>query len=110
MNERPRLVLCAFTQSVGVFFAISFLIGITNAGTRILRVTWLFHHIPNNLIGRTGGVFHVINILLRSGFIALFSIPFFSQGSNITWAYFICGVFVLISALPLIVYRKQMEM
>ena len=104
------LVLCAFTQSVGVFFAISFLIGITNAGTRILRVTWLFHHIPNNLIGRTGGVFHVINILLRSGFIALFSIPFFSQGSNITWAYFICGVFVLISALPLIVYRKQMEM
>ena len=104
------LVLCAFTQSVGVFFAISFLIGIANAGTRILRVTWLFHHIPNNLIGRTGGVFHVINILLRSGFIALFSIPFFSQGSNITWAYFICGVFVLISALPLIVYRKQMEM
>lgn len=104
------LVLCAFTQSVGVFFAISFLIGITNAGTRILRVTWLFHHIPNNLIGRTGGVFYVINILLRSGFIALFSIPFFSQGSNITWAYFICGVFVLISALPLIVYRKEMEM
>jgi DHA3 family macrolide efflux protein-like MFS transporter len=104
------LVLCAFTQSVGIFFAISFLIGITNAGTRILRVTWLFHHIPNNLIGRTGGVFHVINILLRSGFIALFSIPFFAQGSNVTWAYFICGVFVLISALPLIYYRKSLEM
>jgi hypothetical protein len=104
------LFLCAFTQSVGIFFAISFLIGITNAGTRILRVTWLFHHIPNNLIGRTGGVFHVINILLRSGLIALFSIPFFAQGSNITWAYFICGVFVLISVLPLIFYRKQMEM
>lgn len=103
------LFLCAFTQSVGIFFAISFLIGITNAGTRILRVTWLFHHIPNNIIGRTGGVFHVINILLRSVFIALFSIPFFTHGSNITWAYFICGVFVLISALPLIVYRRQME-
>jgi len=104
------LFLCAFTQSVSIFFAISFLIGITNAGTRILRVTWLFHHIPNNLIGRTGGVFHVINILLRSAFIALFSIPFFAQGSNITWAYFICGVFVLVSVLPLIAYRKQMEM
>ncbi len=104
------LFLCAFTQSVGIFFAISFLIGITNAGTRILRVTWLFHHIPNNIIGRTGGVFHVINILLRSGLIALFSIPFFAQGSNITWAYFICGVFVLISVLPLVIYRKQMEM
>ncbi len=104
------LFLCAFTQNVGIFFAISFLIGITNAGTRILRVTWLFHHIPNNIIGRTGGVFHVINILFRSGLIALFSIPFFAQGSNVTWAYFICGVFVLISVLPLIIYRKQMEM
>lgn len=104
------LVLCAFTQNVGIFFAISFLIGITNAGTRILRVTWLFHHIPNNIIGRTGGVFHVINILLRSGFIALFSIPFFAQGSNITWAYFICGVFVLISVMPLIYYRRNLEL
>ena len=104
------LFLCAFTQSVGIFFAISFLIGITNAGTRILRVTWLFHHIPNNIIGRTGGVFHVINILFRSGLIVLFSIPFFAQGSNVTWAYFICAVFVLVSVLPLIIYRKQMEM
>jgi len=101
-------IIIAFTQSVAVFFIFSVLIGITNAGTRVLRVTYLFEHIPNNMMGRTGSVFSVINILLRSAFIGLFSIPFFSEGSNVTWAYFIGGVFIFLSALPLI--RKYKEL
>ena len=29
----------------------------SNAGVRILRTTYIFHHVPNNLIGRTNSVF-----------------------------------------------------
>jgi MFS transporter, DHA3 family, macrolide efflux protein len=88
----------AFTKSVGIFFVFSFLVGITNAGARVLRTTYLFNHISNDVIGRTNSVFNVINILLRSLFLLLFSLAWFSTGSNITWTYFICGTFVLIAA------------
>jgi MFS family permease len=102
-------VVCAFTKSVLIFFVFSFIIGITNAGIRILRTSWLFSHVPNNLIGRTGGVFHVLNTLQRTLLIALFSIPFFADGANITWAYFISGGFVLLNLLPLAANVKRLE-
>lgn len=91
----------AFTKSIVIFYLFSFLIGITNAGARVLRTTYLFSHISNDVIGRTNSVFSVINILLRSLFLLLFSIAWFSEGSNVKWTYFICGTFVLLSALPL---------
>jgi len=94
--------LVAFTKVVGIFYVFSFLIGVTNAGTRVLRTTYLFNNISNDIIGRTNSVFNVINIILRSAFIGLFSIAWFNTGSNITWAYFICGTFVLLSVIPLI--------
>jgi MFS transporter, DHA3 family, macrolide efflux protein len=102
-------IVVAFTKSVFIFFAFSVLIGITNAGARILRITWLFNHIPNNMMGRTGSVFQLINIFLRSVFIALFSIPFFSWGSNVTWAYFIGALFILASAIPLMVKYRELH-
>lgn len=105
------LLICAFTRNFIIFFIFSLIIGITNAGTRILRITYLLNHIPNNLIGRTNSVFQVINILLRSLFLAIFSIPFFSYGSNITWAYFIGGIFILLSTVVLIKkYKKLLEL
>jgi MFS transporter, DHA3 family, macrolide efflux protein len=102
-------LVVAFTKSVFIFFAFSVLIGITNAGARILRITWLFNHIPNNMMGRTGSVFQLINIFLRSIFIALFSISFFSIGSNVTWAYVIGAVFILCSAVPLAVKYRELH-
>lgn len=103
------LFLVAFTKSAWIFFLFSLVIGVTNAGTRILRITWLFQHIPNNMMGRAGSVFQVINILLRGGFILLFSLPFFMQGNNIVWAYAIGGVFVLLSALPMVVRYRELQ-
>ena len=102
-------ILVAFTKSVFIFFAFSVLIGITNAGIRILRITWLFNHIPNNMMGRAGSVFQLINIFLRSIFIAIFSIPFFSIGSNVTWAYFIGSIFILASAIPLMMKYRELN-
>lgn len=103
------LIMVSFTKSGLLFFLFSFIIGITNAGTRVLRITYLFNHIPNTYMGRTGSVFQVANILIRSFFIGVFSIPFFSNGSNITWAFFIGGLFIILSVLPLMVKRKALE-
>jgi len=103
------LVVTGLTRSVAVFFIFSLLIGVTNAGTRIVRTTYLFEHVPNNMMGRTNSVFNVINIGMRLLFILLFSIPFFSQGSNVTWTFLIGAVFIGACAVPLILKRKEME-
>ena len=91
------LVLCAMLKSVPYYFISGLLIGITNAGTRILRVSYLFDHIPNQVIGRVNSVFSVMNIIMRVIFILTFSLAFFAQGTNITYAYLIMGAFTLLS-------------
>jgi DHA3 family macrolide efflux protein-like MFS transporter len=101
-------MLTAFTQSVLVLIFICFVLGLTNAGTRVLRITYLFNHIPNHIIGRTGSVFQTLNVMIRFGFITLFSLAFFAKGSNITWAYFISGLFIFISISPLLIYHKKL--
>ena len=100
-------LLLTFTQSIGVFYAISLLIGITNAGTRVLRITYLFKHVPNNVIGRTGSVFNSISIIMRTVMIIIFSIPFFTDGENVKWGYLVGAVFLGIGLIPLLInYRK----
>lgn len=100
--------LLAFTKSITILMLVSFILGLTNAGARILRVTYLFEHIPNNIIGRTSSVFNTINIFLRFTFILLFTLPFFNHSNNIVWAYFIGGLFILVSIIPLILYHKKL--
>ncbi len=108
------IALCSFfilsiTQSIFVLFGLAISLGIANAGIRIQRITYLFNHIPNNIIGRTNSVFQSINILLRSIFIGIFSWSFFSEGSNITWAFVISGGVTLLSLLPLIFNYKKLR-
>ncbi|MGB1248183.1 MAG: MFS transporter [Chitinophagales bacterium] len=87
------------------------IIGFCNAGIRILRTTYIFNIIPNDIIGRTGSVFMVINMLFRIVLIGLFSIPFFNKGDNIKYSMMILGVFVLSGTLVLIAnYRKLAKM
>ena len=100
--------LTAFSKSALLLMFVCFVLGLTNAGTRVLRITYLFNHIPNHLIGRTGSVFQTINIMIRFAFISLFSLTFFAKDTNITWAYFIGGLFILVSAFPLIIYYKKL--
>lgn len=94
-------VVVSVTQSVIGFYLFSILVGFSNAGTRITRVTFLFHHIPNNIIGRANSIFYVYNIVSRGLLIALFSMTFFSTSNNIVWAYGISGVYILLSLIPL---------
>lgn len=100
--------LLTFTQSIGVFYAISLLIGITNAGTRVLRITYLFNHVPNNVIGRAGSVFNSISIIMRTLMIATFSIPFFTTGENAKWGYLVGAAFLSIGLIPLLINYKKL--
>lgn len=86
-----------FYNSLIVFFVGSLVLGITNAGVRILRTTYLFNHIPNNLIGRATSVFSSLNIIVRISLISLLSLTFFDLGDNIRWGYLIGVAMMLIS-------------
>ncbi|MGB0887461.1 MAG: MFS transporter [Vicingaceae bacterium] len=100
--------LLTFSESSAVLVFVCFVLGLTNAGTRVLRITYLFNHIPNNIIGRTGSVFQTLNVLVRFTFIILFSFTFFAKDQNITLAYFISGLFIFISTFPLLIYYKKL--
>jgi MFS transporter, DHA3 family, macrolide efflux protein len=79
---------------VKLFLFLMFLIGITNAGARIQRVTYIFQHIDNQYFGRVNSVFSFINILTRMCFIALISMPFFLD-ENVIRIFLVFIVFLL---------------
>lgn len=90
-----------------VFYLGAFLMGLSNAGNRIMRVTYLFERTPNQIIGRTGSIFNSANVLFRMFFTAIFLIPFFYEGNNIIWAYVIFGTFLTLTAATLMAYYKR---
>jgi len=72
-------------------------------------MTYIFKHIPNNVIGRAGSVFGMTNVFLRMSLISLFTVPFFVEGNNIIYPFLIMGVFILVSNVPLLIYYREME-
>jgi MFS family permease len=90
-----------------IFFLGNFLLGITNAGVRILRTTYIFNHVPNNLIGRTNSVFNTLNIVVRMLLIGIFTLPFFQIESNIRFGYSVGLLMMLLSVIILIVWHKR---
>lgn len=97
------IIMFVFSISTTVIpvFIISFLLGLSNSSTRIMRVTYLFNHISNDVIGRANSVFTVVNTFCRMLFLGLFALPFFTSNGNVIYAYMIFGVFTLISAILL---------
>ena len=102
-------VLVAFSKSTLAFYLFSVLVGFANAGTRITRVTFLFNHVPNNIIGRANSIFYIYNISIRGLLLLTFSLPFFSASNNIIWSYVISGTFILISMVPLIIVLPKLK-
>ena len=101
--------LMAIFDILWIFFLGNFLLGITNAGVRILRTTYLFNHVPNNLIGRTGSVFSTLNIIIRMCLIAIFALPFFQTDNHIRYAYFVGVIMMLGSVSVLILWYNRIE-
>ena len=90
-----------------LFYLLSLMLGLCNAGTRIMRSIYIFNYVPNDYIGRAGSVFHVYQILFRLMFILLFSLPFFAVGTNIIYSFFIFGLFITVSVILLLVNIKK---
>ena len=99
--------VCYFNHSLIWFYIVAFLLGFSNAGSRVLRVNYLFQRIPNQVIGRTSSVFTVVNTLYRIVFAFIFSMPFFLNENNVALAYLSFGIFIFISVVILGVYYKE---
>lgn len=100
-------LLAAFTQGVFIYYAFALIIGFTNSGSRIFRVSYLFGLIPNEIMGRVNSMFNVYSTIIRFIFLIVFSIGFFNEGSNITYAYAILGIYAFISGIILMaIYKK----
>ena len=81
------MYLCmAVNAFVLLFFLANFIIGACNAAIRIQRITYLFHHIPNHVIGRTNSIFFVINVMFRMCLIGVLTLPVFHSGTNILYS------------------------
>jgi len=103
--------LSAFSGAVWLFYVVCFLKGFVNSGSRIFRVSYLFRLVPVDLTGRVNSMFNVYTTIFRMVFILTFVFPFFSQGSNVTYAYLILGTFTLIAGLILIIlYPKFLKL
>jgi MFS family permease len=102
-------LILGLTNSALVLFIIAFVTGICNAGSRVLRVTFLFKHIPNQVFGRSNGIFTMINIVFRIVFLSLFSLPFFLQSNHVIWGYFIFSAFLILCAIVLFQVRMPEE-
>ena len=99
-----------FYKFLWVFFLGNLILGITNAGVRIVRTTYLFNNVPNNLIGRVTSVFSSLNIIVRMFLIALFSFNFFTLSDYIRWAYLIGTLLMLMSSTFLyLTYMKKVK-
>ena len=106
------VVACAFFlmfryNFLWIFFLGNFLLVITNAGVRILRTTYIFNNVPNNLIGRAGSVFNTLNIVVRMLLIGLFTISFFHIEDNIRYGYLLGAIMMVLSIIPLLIWYDR---
>lgn len=97
-----------YSSSVWFFYLFCFIIGFTNAGSRIFRVSYLFNLVPNELTGRVNSIFNVVTTMLRIVFILLFLLPIFRDGSNITNTYIVLGFLTLVSGFVLTYLYKPL--
>lgn len=91
-----------------LFFAANFTIGSCNAAIRIQRITYLFHHIPNHVIGRANSIFFVINVFFRLCLIAVLTLPFFHSGPSIVFSLAFMAAICFMGASILIVQYKKL--
>lgn len=98
------------THSIPLFFIMLFILGISNAGTRIARVTYLFRNVPNQVFGRAGSIFFLGNIVFRILLLLLFTLPFFQIGNNIIYAYLFISCMLVVAGLILMKHYKSFDL
>lgn len=98
-----------FFESVGLLFLTLLFLGISNAGTRILRVGYLFANVPNRLYGRVNAVFFLTNLVFRSALIALFSLPFFLEPEQMSISFIILAIILFITVIWLLLLSPHIN-
>jgi MFS transporter, DHA3 family, macrolide efflux protein len=106
MLTTAALFYLAFNVHIAMLFVLSFILGFTNAGSRIFRVSYLFRVIPNEMAGRVNSLLNVIANVIRIIFILLFSA--FATGEHVVYAYLTLGVYTLVSGVILIYLYKPL--
>ena len=97
----------AISSSTFIFYGMFFLLGITNAGIRIQRITYLLKTVPNQVYGRANSIFFLSHVFFRVIFLTAFSLPLFLTANNIIYAFYIFTVFLLITVFVLFFYRND---
>lgn len=97
----------AVSKSLAILYAMFLLLGLTNAGTRIMRINYLFERVPNQFYGRAGSIFFITNILFRLVFIGLFGMAFFHEGNHVVYAFGILAVFLAAAAAVMMRYYRK---
>lgn len=100
------LVLIGLNQSLFWIYILLFFLAVANSGSRIMRVIYIFTHIPNQVIGRVNSVFFVFNVIFRMTFISLFSLSFFTERTHLS--FYILGVCAFLAALILIAFYQKL--
>jgi len=100
----------SLNQSLVVFFFMMLCIGICNAGTRIVRITYLFKNVPNQFFGRAGSVFFIFHTMLRIFLLLIFQISFFHASNNIIYAYRGMSVLLIITAIALFLKYRSFDL
>jgi hypothetical protein len=93
-----------FNTSLLVFYLTGLVLGLSNAGTRIMRSVYVFDRVPNGVMGRVTSIFNLYHLVFRTLFSLLFALPFFSEGNHVLWAMAGLGLFVAVSMVALLFY------
>lgn len=99
----------AATRSVALFYLAVLAMGLSNAGTRVLRTTYLMYEIPNQVYGRTNGIFNMINVGIRVFFMLVFAIPFLSDPNHVIYNFAIMSFFLVFAAAVMIWIRPRLK-
>ena len=70
-------IVMYFFQNTALYLFLIFILGLTNAGTRVQRVVYIFQSVPNQLFGRVNSAFALVNGLTRITLIFISSLPLF---------------------------------
>lgn len=68
------LLLLVFVRTPLVYLTASVLLGVGNAGSRVARSALMLHIVPNEVMGRVGGFYNVLDRVLRTLFVMAMAI------------------------------------
>ncbi|MFT5645598.1 MAG: DHA3 family macrolide efflux protein-like MFS transporter [Aureispira sp.] len=105
-----ELVGLISSTEIWVFYLISILLGITNAGIRVIRISYLFKVLPNQVMGRVNSIFFLSNVMARIIFLTLFSLAFFHTTGNVIYTFLILNIFIFICLLILMFFYTKITL